>query len=84
MSKADFDNIDVDVVDDDIDLFDEEPVIESLTWSDLTAKTAELQSITCAYKINVKGTISTKLTHDAVDKLDFDRMNNCGKSFDEF
>ena len=85
MSKADFDNIDVDDIDvDDIDLFDEEPVMEPLTWSDLTAKPAEPQSITCAYKINVKGTISTKLTHDAVDKLDFDRMNNCGKSFVEF
>ena len=50
----------------------------------LTCDRAQPQDITCANKINVKGTVSTKKTHEAVDALDFDKMNANGKSFVEF
>ena len=40
--------------------------------------------IFCANQINVKGSISTKITHDKVDNLNFDAMVERGKSFVEF
>ena len=51
---------------------------------ELTCERAQPQDIICANKINVKGTVSTKKTHEAVDALDFDKMNANGKSFVEF
>ena len=45
---------------------------------------AQPQIIKCENRISISGNNFKKITHDAVDKLDFDRMNANGKSLVEF
>ena len=54
------------------------------TVENMNYETAAPRKIKCFNKINVTGNRFAEKNHEEIDKLDFEKMNNHGKSFVEF
>ena len=58
--------------------------VEQFNSAGETLQLKQPSTIYCAPRINVQGTVSTKMTHDKVDSLNFAGLVTNGKSFVEF